>query len=290
MPYIVTGEPTNWSSDVYKSQNHSYKYPHGLNLKPGSELHDSLRSKIWERASESRNEISKRFDSWRKIDETLTTYITLDDYEEELKGADPNRPVSIVFPYSYSMLEALLTYLSMSAFQDPMFQYEGVEDDDTTGAMLMELIIRLHCMKNKVALNVHTAFRDSLCYGVGIGIPEWVTKYGKKLVKTSSVFESALGDITNNETMLIDSLLFEGNGLSNIDPYMWLPDPSFSSVDMQKGEFIGWVERDNYMNLLSEESKPDSELFNVKYLKSKGDKRSTLAIAEINREIRNGGP
>ena len=288
MPYIVMGEPTGWRDEVYK-KDFKYKYPSGLDLRPDSALHKKLRSRIWERARMSRNEISKRFSSWREIDKTLTTYMPLKDKERELKEKDSSKPVSIVFPYSYSMLEALLTYLSMAFFQDPMFQYEGVEDDDTVGAMLMELVIRLHCIKNKVPLAIHTVLRDALGYGVGIGIPEWRRQYGKKIVKSSITTESELGTDTQSNNQFVSGLLFEGNALSNIDPYMWLPDPSVSSDNIQKGEFLGWVDRDNYMNLLSRENQPDSGLFNVKYLKSKGNKKSTLSLDESDRQTGRGG-
>jgi hypothetical protein len=289
MPYIITGDPTSWKEDIYTKDSYDYTYPEGLDLRPNSDLHKKLRNKIWERARMSRNEIQKRFNSWREIDRTLTTYMPLKDKEEILKNKDSSKPVSIVFPYTYSMLEALLTYLSMAFFQDPMFQYEGVEDDDTTGAMLMELVIKLHCIKTKVPLSVHTALRDSLSYGVGIAIPEWRRLYGRKAIKASVILQSELGEETQNHTQFIDSLLFEGNALSNIDPYMWLPDPSVSSDNIQKGEFIGWVDRDSYVNLLSEENQPDSKYFNVKYLKGKNNKRSTLALDQSERQTRHGG-
>lgn len=289
MPYIVKGEPSTWKEDIYTKDHYDYEYPEGLDLKPDSDFHTMLRNKIWQRANESRHEISKRFSSWREIDRTLTTYIPLKDKEEALKKKDPTKPVSVVFPYTYSMLEALLTYLSAAFFQDPMFQYEGVEDDDTVGAMLMELVIRLDCIKNKVPLNVHTSLRDSLSYGVGVAIPGWKSVYGRKPIKSKIVTQSPLGDDEQFQTNMVESLLYEGNDLSNIDPYMWLPDPSVASSDIQSGEFTGWVDRDNYMNLLSEEKHPKSTLFNVRYLRAKKDKRSTLALDQSDRQKRHGG-
>ena len=289
MPYIVTGDPTSWKEDLYSDVNFDYEYPDDLDLKPGSDFHNKLRSKIWQRASEARNEIQKRFPQWREIDRTLTTYMPLKDHEEKLKKKDSSKPVSIVFPYSYSMLESLLTYLSMAFFQDPIFQYEGTEDDDVIGAMLMEQVIRMHCIKHKIQLNIHTALRDSLCYGIGVSIPGWCTTFGRRPVKSTVVTESELGQKTTNDVHMIDTLLFEGNELNNIDPYMVLPDPSVSSTDTQKGEFFGWVDRDNFMNLLSEESKSDSGLFNVKYLKRRKGKKSTLALDQSDRETRHGG-
>jgi len=289
MPYIVKGEPSYWKDDIYRRENFDYEYPLGLDLKPGSDFHNSLRSKIWHRANEARHEIQKRFSSWREIDRTLTTYIPLKDKEESLKKKDPSKPVSIVFPYTYSMLEALLTYLTMAFFQDPMFKYEGVEDDDTIGAMLMELVIKMHCIKNKVPLRVHTALRDGLAYGIGVGLPGWNTVYGRRPVRTEVTTQSELGSQTHNGVEWVEDLLFEGNDLSNIDPYMWLPDPSVSSVDVQDGEFVGWVDRDNYMNMMSEESQTHSNLFNVKYLRFRKDKRSTLALDQSDRDKRHGG-
>lgn len=286
MPYIVVGEPSSWKENYHERDNHNYDYPDGLDLRPTSDLHKKLRSRIWQRASAARKEIQKRFDSWRKIDKTLTTYINVSDAEEKVKTKDDRKPVSIVFPYTYSMLEALLTYLIMAFVQDPIFQYEGVDDTDVKGGMLLELIIKLHCVKNKIILPLHTVLRDSLGYGIGIGIPEWVRKYGKKKVSSSILtFEG-----NTYEDHMIDSLLFEGNALSNIEPYMWLPDPSVSSADIQKGEFVGWIDRTNYMNLLSEEAQPDSMYFNVKYLKKKMNKRSTLALDQSDREKKYGGP
>ena len=290
MPYIVHGEPSSWKDSNYERESFNYTYPDGLDLKPGSEFHNSLRDKIWQRANESRHEISKRFPYWREIDRMLTAYIPLKDKEREAKSKDSTEPVPIVFPYTYSILESLLTYLTMAFFQDPMFQYEGVEDDDVVGAMLLEMVIRLHCIKTKVPLAVHTALRDSLVYGVGVGIPGWKKLFGRKPIRSSIITQSDLGEQTILDVEMIESLLFEGNDLSNIDPYMWLPDPSVSSSDIQSGEFVGWIDRDNYMNILSEESQSEKRMFNVKYLKSKKDKKSTLALDQSDREVRHGGP
>lgn len=289
-PYIVKGEPTSWVTppDAYR-EDLNYKYPEDLNLKPDSDFHKKLRSRIWERASEARNAISARFPRWREIDRTLTVYVPLKDEEEAIKTKDSSKPVSIVFPYSYASLESLMTYLVMAFLTDTLIQYEGVDDSDTTGAMLMELLVRLHCIKNKVHLNAHTVLRDSLAYGIGIAIPEWTRRYGKKILSTEMATSSPLGTVRDTRITFDHGLLFEGNAMSNIDPYMWLPDPSVSSADIQKGEYLGWVDRTNYMSLLSKEAEPDSGLFNVKYLKTRADKRSTLALDQSLRKERHGG-
>ncbi len=77
MPYIVKGEPSSWKESYVENKDFDYDYPNGLNLKPGSELHNEIRDKVWQRANESRHEISKRFPYWREVDRMLTAYIPL---------------------------------------------------------------------------------------------------------------------------------------------------------------------------------------------------------------------
>lgn len=289
MPYTVNGDLNESRLNNYKDKDFNYEYPDNLDLKPGSELHEFLRTKIWRRAQESHTEMSKRFSSWNEVDEILTTYINPSVKEEEVKDKDPNKPISIVFPYSYSNLESLLTYMSAAFFQDPMFQYEGVEDDDTKGAMLMELVIRLHCIKSKVPLAMHTVLRDNFAYGLGTGVPTWKKQYGKVPIKSPVVTEDESGVVTGEPgVQWVDGLIYEGNALDNVDPYLTLLDPSCASYKIQDGEFCGWISRDNYMNLLSQEGNKQG-LFNVKYLSCKQDKRSTLAKENSQREKKTGG-
>ena len=123
MPYIVGGEPDRSKMNYINGQDYDYDYPHGLDLRPDSDFHSTLRDKIWQRARESRNEMSHRFESWNEIDKTLTVFIPLKDKEENLKKEDSTKPISIVFPYTYSVLESLRTYLTMAFFQELMFHY-----------------------------------------------------------------------------------------------------------------------------------------------------------------------
>lgn len=288
MPYVVTGEPDGGRRTDFSRANYEYEYPLGLDLKPGSDFHTKLRNKIWQRARESRNEMSKRYSSWNEIDRILTVYITTDDREEAVKTKDSRKPVSIIFPYSYSMLEALLTYMTMAFFQDPMFQFEGVGPEDIRGAMMLELVVRLHCIKTKVPLAVHTVLRDALGYGIGVGVPTWEHRYGKRPIGTSVVSESPFGSQTQNNVEFVDDLVFEGNALDNVDPYMYLPDPSVSAHKVQDGEYLGWIVRDNLMSLLADERSPQSNLFNVRYLKNIRQRKSSLAIDQSDRNVKYG--
>lgn len=290
MPYQVSGEPGQGSTTDFSKNSYAYEYPNNLNLKPGSEFHNELKGKILTRARESRNEMTKRFPSWNEVDRVLTTYIPLKDKEEMLKSKDSSKPISIVFPYTYAMLEALLTYLSMAFFQDPIFQYEGVGPEDVQGTMLLERVIRLHCIKTKVPLAIHTVLRNALAYGIGPGAPGWKKSYGFKPVQSEIItLDNAGGESTSRNVTYVESLIFEGNKLDAIDPYMYLPDPSVSAHEIQSGEFVGWVVRDNLMNMLSEEVSSDGEIFNVKYLKALKNRKSSFSTDQSDRNIKYGG-
>lgn len=285
MPRVITGSTDNERISI-GSESFDYNYPGGLDLTPGKPLHEKLKKRILERARVSHDAISVRHKSWNKIDQVLTCYKKIDKEEELVKSKDDRKPVSIVFPYSYVVLETLLTYMIQAFGQDPIFKMEGTGPEDTLGAIMMEKIVQKHCLKNKVELTLHTMFRDSLAYGIGIVAPSWEVRRGKRTVMREEGTRNPFGRLFGKKPVEVeeDVLLFEGNSLQNIDPYFWLPDPNVSVHNIQKGEFCGWVNQDNYMNLLSDEQN-DENIFNVRYLKKL--KNRLTSITDENPSKRN---
>ena len=270
MPNIINGNDLyRTSSDLARIE---YDYTYGVlnDLRPGkSAIHRRIIDQVMTRARLSHSVISNRFDSWRSIDKLLVTYVRPGEEDLEVKAADPNKPTTIVFPYSYAVLETLLTYLSASFFNDPIFRYTGSSPEDTVGAILLEMVVQKHCQKNKVALSLHTMFRDCLAYGIGPVAPGWETRIGTRQVQRSSGgFNAILERLTGRQPERVEetAVLFEGNVLHNIDPYCVLPDPGVSVHRIQNGEFFGWVENTNLVTLLRREAS-DENYFNVKYLK-----------------------
>lgn len=282
MPTIIMGSPHKGGPpQELRDASFDYDYPDGLNLKPGSDLHTKLRDEIWRRARASYEVMSNRYESWRYIDQTLTGYIPLSEEEDTLKKKDSRRPVSIIFPYSYAVMETILTYMVMAFLQEPILRYEGVGPEDTIGAMLLEKVIGHHCYRNKVGLAIHTMLRDSLAYGIGAASPYWHIQYGMRPVQrqiyTLDEFNNPVPSGT--ERTMEEGIVYEGNALANIDPYGYLPDPSVASHEAQEGEFFGWYNRTNYMQLLKDEQL-DEDVFNVKYLKKLRNRTSGIFTTE----------
>jgi hypothetical protein len=273
MPNIAYGDISSKRGSVdFGRMNFDYQYPQELDLKPGNKLHDKLVDEIIKRSNDSATVVRNRFSSWNEIDHTLTSYIDLTDSEKDIKNKDDKKPVSIVFPHSYAILETILGYLISAFFQEPIFRYEGVGPDDTIGAIMMEKIIDLQANRAKIILNLHTMFRDSLSYGFGIVAPIWEVKKGHKVVKKITPRWFGKDEISRGYE---ETILFEGNALSNIDPYLCLPDPNHPITDIQNSEYFGWIEFTNYMDLLSREQL-DKDIFNVKYLQAIVNKRTNI--------------
>ena len=292
MPNIAYGNNRTSNSQDLRGVNFDYEYPEGLQLKPGTKLHDKLRDLIYERAQMSATVMTSRHGSWNKMDEVLTSYTDLSEEDLKVRKADPKKPVTIVFPYTYAIMETIVGYLLSALTQDPIFRYTGTGPEDTMGAILMTKVIQQQCFKSKVSLALHTFFRDSLAYGFGVTTPTWIKQVAQKQVNVQSAgfMSEMFGKIMGQETLTetVDHTMFEGNGLINVSPYLVLPDTNVPIDRLQDGEFFSWVEYTNYVDMLSSEQNGD--YFNVKYIKALSSYDTTVMQSDPSaRENKFGG-
>jgi len=281
MPNILVGSPDSTfdflggvsridPAQKARTSPYPYEYPRGLDLKPGSPLHEKIKNSVLARARASHDAIQSRFSSWNEIDRTLTAYIPLDEEEERIKSEDSRKPVSIVVPVSYATLETLLTYLVAAFLDEPYFRYEGAGPEDVLGAMLLEIVVAQQMRRSKAGLELHTAWRDSLAYGVGPVYIGWEKKTGYRSRMSREEIFSRLRNEYVETGSLIETIervtIYEGSKLTAIDPYMCLPDPDVPIQNIQDGTFFGWVDRKGLMYWLELERDND-DYFNVKYLK-----------------------
>lgn len=285
MPSVVYGSHDSKTRSDFSKVRYDYDYPDGRDFKPNDELHDTICDSVMNKAVASHNVISQRFPSWRSIDQFLTGYIPVDEEEQDVQNEDSRKPVSIVFPYTYAVLDTLLTYLTMAFIQDPVFEYEGNSPEDAIGAALLEKVVQKHVKKNKVPLALHTMWRDSLAYGIGPVAPGWNVRRGTRNILRGEGEFSATGRLLGREpeTTEQEDILFEGNELFNIDPYNILPDPNVSIDDLQEGEFFGWLEETSVTQLLNRE-RDDPDYFNVRYLKHMKNLKAGLENGQAARQ------
>ncbi len=271
------------------SANYNYEYPEGLDLKPGSPLHRRLLGRLKTMAYDSRESMTRNYTRWEEIDKTLTAYIEADELEKDVKELDPRRPISIVVPTSHAIMETILAYIVKAWLSDPIFAYEGFGPEDVNGVMLLEQLIKMQTLKGGAVLGLHTMWRDSLAHGIGVATPLWEERRGIiSVLRPQREWNFTTMEFEDSEPVrdLEEGIIFEGNTIANVDTYSYLPDPTVSVHDVQKGEHVGWISRENRLRLLERE-RYDKSVFNVKYLKHLQDSgQSSLWYTPGNRTNR----
>ncbi len=288
----MPNDDSNKSSADFGDVDYGYDYPGGLDMRPGSELHDDIRDRILSRACESYREIHKKFTAWDKIDNTLRVYIRQDILEKDLKATDERKPTSIVIPISTAVMETILTQFVSTFLNNPLFRVEGVGSEDVMKGLLMERVLEIMTIKSKVALNLHTMFKDYIAYGMGVVATTWNTKLGYKtsvMVPEKKLFGWFGGVVRKGKPYkkTKKSILWEGVALQNIHPKQFLPDPSVSIQDVQRAEYVGYIDYDNLMSLRVSEDMEEEGLFNVKYLDHVKNVRSRFVKGYMDTDILN---
>lgn len=292
----------NWSgpSSSVTGADYKYDYPEGLDLKPGGELHNKLIGWLLERANNSKAVLSTRKNSWRDIDRNLRVFMRPSRNNESVgavltgrvdqKASNSTTERELILPYSYATMEALLTYLSVAFFQEPMFPYTGVGPDDVMGAQLLELVVQQQVERNNVGLALHTQIRDSLAYGIGVTHPYWKRVRGKLKPPAAPVMDLQ-GAMEARQAMLnggTTGTLYEGNALENIDPYNYFPDPNVAAQDIQKAEYVGWLSKTNYIGLLRREGDDSDFVFNCRYVEHTDGRSALRDNTDQRSEVRPG--
>ena len=244
-----------------------YKYPKKLDLRPQSELHGKIIAQVRRRAQDSFESIQPRYESWQRIDKVLSTFVSKQEIRNAKTMGDQTMP--IIIPTSFATLETLLTYMTAAFLQDPYYKYKGTGPEDSMGAELLQHVINVQAHKMKHGLNLHTLWRDAFSYGFGAISVSWHKHMGyrRRKAKKSRLSFTGLFDTQSTAISKVWTTLYEGNRLNNIDPYFYLPDPSVAVQDVQRGEYVGWVDRISLTDLLSMEEEPGSLFFNAKYVK-----------------------
>src|SRR5690625_2065032 len=285
MPITLQGNPSSQNlkgTEVFR-KDFGYDYPAELNLRPGTDLHDKIVRRIVERAQASQNIMAKYKPSWREVDKVLKIYMSPEQKEgKNQKSKKVGNYADMVIPESYASMETILTYYMASFIQAPLFNYEGVGPEDVIGARLLTHLIDHQARSARMGLNLHTMFRDDTAYGFGVLAPTWRRTYGRKpkVKQYGRMNEAGFFEILREETTFDNNaLLYEGNQLENINPYLYLQDVSVPIHEPERGAYQGWVEETTLENLLTIEEDPGSNIFNVKYLREL-DNRSNFGLTD----------
>lgn len=275
-PHAIQAERDRVVREEVERASFDYDYPDGLNLKPGSELHDFIRDEMLERCRASRALTDKAKVEWQRLDYNLSAYVPMKEAESVVKQNDWRKPVAIVIPMTFAALETFLTYMTSAFLSGPIHRYKGHGSlERVVGAALLERVVRRQSVWFKERLKLTTSWRDAFVYGAGIVSPQWRKHRGTRHedIEVSAILAELLradmpdlrrGDLIRQAT---EAVLYEGSCLENWDPYRLILDPNVPINELQRSEFIGVVRPTNAMELLEQEGDPEERRFNGRYVR-----------------------
>lgn len=281
MPIITPMPPGSEMTGVNShrlSEDLGYAYPGDMDLRPEGETHKKIMHQLLRRAQMSWATMSAKHPVWDEIDRTQTAYIRLDKYESEQKKDDDRLPMPLVVPYSFAIRETLLTHWMGTFVNSPMFTFSPVGPEDTVGAMLLEQVIDLQMQRSRAGLAWHQVGNDVLKYGLGGMTPVWKRHDGKRTVMQPR-YMPLLNQLVQvgEDRVDVPVTLFEGHELQTLDPRTLFPDMQAPLGDPQRGEYIGWMRREQFHDLRASERTSEGTIFNVEYLRD-GDYRSPMLM------------
>lgn len=214
-----------------------------------SKLHDGVLEHLNKRLRYSEEKMTQFYSRWRVMELKYQAFIDLPDWEKELKRltdkAQPAKLVSITVPYSFSVLNTIVTYLVHTFCGNvPMFPVTANKSAFTEAASNMEQVIQYNADHTRLIKHLFQFLNDSAMYGIGVLRNQWKVeeKMRTRWIETSSL---GFGGLSLGPKKWIrdrkKTKIFEGNEICSIDPFMFFPDPRVPMVEVNKrGEFCFW--------------------------------------------------
>lgn len=230
-------------------------------LVPGSDLHSKVLGYLLKRIDFSEREMTRFYSRWNASEKKIQAYISLPDYEKQLaemnKSGQPSSIVSITVPYSYATIWTIVTYLVHTfCGQKPMFNVTAYKAESVQGAQYMETVLQYNADHNRLVRNLIQWFVDSETYGVGAMRNLWTQVKANRTVWTPQSLGGLMtpGAPTQMMRQRQQKIVYEGNNVTNIDPFMFFPDPRVPMEEVAKrGEFVFWRSYEGRHALLLEE-------------------------------------
>lgn len=217
-------------------------------LKPGSTLHAEVLHELRQRLDASEEKMSKFYSRWRTNEIALQAYINLPDYAEQVKFMNdkgkPPRVVEIQVPYIFAAVHTMVTYM-MHTFggRKPVFQLATYKKEWTDNARAMEMVLQYNADHTRLLRHLYQWFWHGFTYGVGILRTNWKDERAVRTKWVDVPRFNFLGMNIGGKKMPVreNSLIYSGNDVACIDPYMFFPDPRVPMHEVNKrGEFVFW--------------------------------------------------
>ena len=235
-------------------------------LVPGSKQHEWVRAQLLERLSYSERRMSAFHSRWRSNELLLQAYISLNDYDKMLNQMNADRkgpgvPVEINVPYAWATTNTIVTYLMhMFGGRRPIFNVSSYRPEQVKRAQNMEMLLQYNADYVKFVRALYFFLMDAETYGVAVLRTMWATRQRERTVLVppdplEAELMASFGRQAQPTRQRQTYVAFEGNEVTNVDPFMFFPDPRVPMHEVnEKGEFVFWRALQGRHMLLREEA------------------------------------
>lgn len=238
-------------------------------LVPASRQHEYILNYLKDRLRFSEQKMSNFHPRWRRNELMLQAYVSLQDFDKIMKDMDDSRsapeigdgPVAINVPFAWATVNTIVTYLlHMFAGRRPIFQVGSYRAEQVNRSKNMEMYLQYNADVVKFIRALYFFLMDGETYGLAIMRTMW-----KREIKQRSIIVppspeimmigQAQGLTPQGTRQSQDYVSFEGNSCTNVDPFMFFPDPRVPMHEVnEKGEWVFWRAFMGRHSLLKEEA------------------------------------
>lgn len=225
-------------------------------LMPDSDQHTFVREYLMNRLKYSVRRMSAFHPRWQSNELLLQAYISLPDYDMMLKNIKDSRespsigdnaPVSINVPFAWATVNTIVTYLlHMFAGRKPIFQVGSYRPEQVARAKNMEMLLQYNADVVKFVRSLYFFLMDGETYGVAVMRTLWRQEEKTREVsvppsREMQIMMESLGQTAGPEKKSESYVSFEGSTCTNVDPFMFFPDPRVPMHEVnEKGEWVFW--------------------------------------------------
>lgn len=199
---------------------------------------------------------------WPEMEDKDATYraVRMPDTEDR-EQAKKDKPIKIIVPVAFAQIQTAAAFLyDQFVTKQYLFEFAGVGPEDQTGDLMLMEDLRYQANKAKMLGKHYYSILDGLKYGFGVSKVDWRTiKEDRRVMKEASSpltqMMKTLGVMPKKVESVEEFTIYEGNNITNVSPYCFLPDPSVPLARFQEGDFCGHEEEVTAGTVKREEGK-----------------------------------
>ncbi len=239
-------------------------------IKYGSKEHQLVLDRVRSRYKMSRDEMTKRWPTWRKLLKEEKAFLDTKDMARKERSRKDN-DLEIKIPFSWAMQQTSLMYLS-SVFLNraPLMQYTGRHGEGQDKVLGMEALIDYQVQVGEMTPDLYAWMSDALSLGLGVVGEYWEdeTVRARRIVERPATINGIpIPGKTEKAEEFVEIPGYSGNKVFCVRPFDYFPDPRVTLRNVQKGEFVGRLADVGFHEIQAREA--NGEYFNVGVLKSK---------------------